>query len=45
MHDVMVSMSVMSEGLLQVVIFHDLAAVTAFGVGQLNETVWYSRLL
>lgn len=46
MHDIMVSMSVMSEGLLhQVVVFHDQAVIVAFGVGPLNETVWYSSLL
>jgi hypothetical protein len=40
MHD-MVLISLMSEG-LQVTVFH---VIMAFGVGPLNEIVWYSVLL
>jgi hypothetical protein len=45
MHDIMVLMLVMSEGLLQVAVFHDQDLIMAFGVCPLNETVWYSMLL
>jgi hypothetical protein len=43
MHNIVVSMSVMSQGLFEVVVFHDQAVIMAYAVGPLNETVWYSR--
>jgi hypothetical protein len=44
MHDISVSISIMTEG-LQMAVFHDQTVIIAYGISQLNETGTASMLL